>query len=59
MRNKSEGDLILRDNSKLTIKNSFNEINIGEDVIIRDIDGHDILYEKHKKSILINIDYHV
>lgn len=97
IRNKSEGYLILRDNSKLTIKNSFdvlaggtigivdnakltigsgymnmnskihcfNEINIGEDVIIsenviiRDSDGHDILYEKHKKSIPINIGNHV
>lgn len=43
----------------------FNEITIGEDVIIsenvtiRDSDGHDILYEKHKKSSHINIGNHV
>lgn len=97
IKNKSAGYLIVRDNSKLIIKNSFdvfaggtigivdnakltigsgymnmnskihcfNEINIGEDVIIsenviiRDSDGHDILYEKYKKSSPINIGNHV
>lgn len=97
IKNKSAGYLIIRENSKLTIKNSFdvlaggtigvvdnakltigsgymnmnskihcfNEINIGEDVIIsenviiRDSDGHDILYEKYKKSSPINIGNHV